>query len=134
MSARDCTLIADWEARLGSNALALRILGTLNDRKSEVERCALDGLQRENPQFSRAASPEFREEALGHCNEILQLMLAIAGTRVATPGPETFRFVETHARRRAPAVSAGRLAQRLSSGAQGLLGSDAQFGRGRHRR
>lgn len=56
MSARDRTLIADWEARLRDNALALRILSTLKDRKSEVERCALDGLQRENPQFARAAT------------------------------------------------------------------------------
>ncbi len=101
MSARDRTLIADWETRLRANALAARILTTLNDRKSEVERSALDGLQRENPQFSRAASPEFREEALGHCNAILQSMLAIAEGRTAALGPEPFRFVETHARRRA---------------------------------
>ncbi len=101
MSARDHTLISDWKARLNANALASRILSTLYERKSEVERCALDGLQRENPEFSRAASPQFREEALGHCNAILELMLAIADARTSSPGPEPFRFVETHARRRA---------------------------------
>ena len=76
--ARADTLIRDWETRLHANALASKILGTLNARKSEVERCALDGLQRENPQFERAASPQFRAEALGHCNDILKSMLAIA--------------------------------------------------------
>ena len=55
MSRRADMLIRDWETRLHANALACYILGTLDDRKSEVERCALDGLQRENPQFERAA-------------------------------------------------------------------------------
>jgi hypothetical protein len=101
MSGRDHTLIADWEARLKANALGLRILLTLNDRKSELQRCALDGLQRENTQFARAASPEFRKEAIGHCDAIIELMLAIAQTRAAQLGPEPFGFVTAHARRRA---------------------------------
>jgi len=100
MSGRGYKLIRDWENRLRANALALQILGTLNERKSEVERCALDGLQRENPQFERAASPQFREEALGHCNDILQLMLAIASGRASGLGDGPFHFVETHAVRR----------------------------------
>jgi PucR C-terminal helix-turn-helix domain/GGDEF-like domain len=101
MSARDRTLISDWEARLHANALASQVLSTLNERKFEVERCALDGLQRENAQFSRAGTPQFREEALGHCNAILELMLAIAESRTSSLGSEPFRFVETHAKRRA---------------------------------
>jgi hypothetical protein len=100
MSGRDDTLIRDWQTRLHANALASRILATLNERKSDVERCALDGLQRENPQFERATSKQFREEALGHCNDILQLMLAIAGARTAGR-PDPFGFVRTHAVRRA---------------------------------
>jgi hypothetical protein len=101
MPDRDRSLISNWEARLHADALAIRVLGTLNDRKAEVERCALDGLQRENAQFARAASPQFREEALGHCNAILQLMLAIARARTSSLGSEPFRFVGTHAARRA---------------------------------
>jgi hypothetical protein len=101
MSERDHTLITDWEARLRANALALRILLALNDRKSELQRCALDGLQRENPQFARAASPEFRKEAIGHCDAIIELMLAIAQARAAQLGPEPFDFVRAHGRRRA---------------------------------
>jgi hypothetical protein len=50
MSGRAETLIRDWETRLHANALASQILATLNERKSEVQRCALDGLARENPQ------------------------------------------------------------------------------------
>jgi PucR C-terminal helix-turn-helix domain/GGDEF-like domain len=101
MSRRADTLIRDWEIRLHANALALQILGTLDQRKSEVERCALDGLQRENPQFERANSRQFREEALGHCNDILQLMLAIAAGRASLLGGDPFHFVHAHAVRRA---------------------------------
>jgi hypothetical protein len=94
-------MIADWEIKLRDNAMAARVLSALGDRKSEVQRCALDGLPRENPQFSRAASTEFREEAMGHCDAILELMLAIAQSRTDPPGSEPFRFIETHATRRA---------------------------------
>jgi hypothetical protein len=111
MSERDHTLITDWEARLRANALALRILLALNDRKSELQRCALDGLQRENPQFARAASPEFRKEAIGHCDAIIELMLAIAQARAAQLGPEPFDFVRAHGRRRARASNSGSLAR-----------------------
>jgi hypothetical protein len=101
MSGRAETLIRDWETRLHANALASQILATLNERKSEVQRCALDGLARENPQFERATTKQFREEAVGHCDTILQTMLAIATGRAAALGPDPFRFVETHAVRRA---------------------------------
>ena len=101
MSQRDQALIADWESRLLANALAVRILGKLNERKAEVERCALDGLQRENPQFERAASPQFRAEALGHCNDILKSMLAIASGAARALGDDPFHFVVSHAVRRA---------------------------------
>ena len=101
MSGRAETLIRDWETRLHANALASQILATLNERKSEVQRCALDGLARENPQFERATTKQFREEAVGHCDTILQTMLAIATGRAAALGPDPFRFVEIHAVRRA---------------------------------
>jgi hypothetical protein len=101
MSGRDEALIGDWENRLHANKLAWRILSTLNERKSEVERRALDGLQRENPEFERAASPQFRAEAHGHCNDILHLMLEIATGQAAGLGPDPFHFVRTHAVRRA---------------------------------
>jgi sugar diacid utilization regulator len=101
MSGRDDALIRDWGARLYANALVSRILSTLNERKSEVQRCALDGLQRENRDFERAASPQFREEALGHCNDILHLMLAVATGQAAGLGPDPFHFVRSHTVRRA---------------------------------
>ena len=90
MSGRDEALIGDWENRLHANELAWRILSTLNERKSEVERRALDGMQRENPEFERAASPQFRAEAQGHCNDILHLMLEIATEQAAGHGPDPF--------------------------------------------
>jgi PucR C-terminal helix-turn-helix domain/GGDEF-like domain len=101
MARRDDTLIRDWETRLAESALATQILGSLNERKAEVERSALDGLQRENPQFERASSPQFREGALGHCNDILQLMLAVAAGHASRLGGDPFGFVHTHAVRRA---------------------------------
>jgi PucR C-terminal helix-turn-helix domain/GGDEF-like domain len=101
MSVRDQALIADWEGRLSANSLATRILSRLDERKTEVERCALDGLQRENPQFERAASAQFRAEALGHCNDILALMLAIASGSAPTREGDPFHFVAGHAARRA---------------------------------
>jgi hypothetical protein len=101
MPRRADTLIRDWETRLHANALASAVLATLNQRKSEVERAALDGLQRENPQFERATSKQFRDEALGHCNDILQLMLAIAQGCASGLEPDPFDFVATHAVRRA---------------------------------
>src|SRR5258708_38459187 len=97
MARRDDTLIRDWETRLAVSALARQILGTLNERKAVAERCALDGLQRENAQFERAASPQFRDEALGHCNDILQLMLAVATGRASRLGPEPVGFVHNPA-------------------------------------
>src|SRR4029077_6553048 len=97
MSQRDQALIADWEGRLKASALAVRILARLNERKAEAERCALDGLQRENPQFERAASPQFRAEALGHCNDILNLMLAIASGSAPAFADGPFQFVTNHA-------------------------------------
>jgi sugar diacid utilization regulator len=101
MSGRDDALITDWESRLHADALASRVLSTLNERKSEVQRGALDGLQRENPEFERAASPQFRDEALGHCNAILDLMLAIAAGQAAGLGADPLHFVRTHATLRA---------------------------------
>jgi GGDEF-like domain len=101
MSGRAETLIRDWETRLHANALASQILATLNGRKSEMPRCALDGLARENPQFERATTKQFRVEAVGHCDTILQTMLAIATGRAAALGPDPFGFVQTHAVRRA---------------------------------
>ena len=101
MSGRAETLIRDWETRLHANALASRILAALKTRKSDLQRSALDGLARENPQFERATSKQFREEALGHCDTILQTMLAIAEGRAATLGPDPFGFVHRHAVRRA---------------------------------
>src|SRR6266849_4088668 len=101
MSGRAATPLRNWETRLHANALASQILATLNERKSEVQRCALDGLARENPQFERATTKQFREEAVGHCDTILQTMLAIATGRAATLGPDPFAFVQAHAVRRA---------------------------------
>jgi sugar diacid utilization regulator len=101
MSQRDQALIADWESRLSASALVVRILGKLNELKAEVERCALAGLQRENAQFERAASPQFRSEALGHCNDILKSMLAVASGSAQTLGDDPFHFVASHAVRRA---------------------------------
>lgn len=40
-------------------------------------------------------------EAVGHCDTILQTMLAIATGRAAALGPDPFGFVQTHAVRRA---------------------------------
>src|ERR1700682_1165563 len=101
MSRRAETLIRDWEARLHANELASKILGTLDARKAQVQRGALDGLQRENSEFERATTKQFREEALGHCNDILQLMLAIAAGRASALGSDPFHFVQSHAVRRA---------------------------------
>jgi hypothetical protein len=101
MSGRAETLIRDWETRLHANALASQILATLNERKSDLQRCALDGLARENPQFGRATTKQFRKEAVGRCDTILQTMLAIATGRAAALGPDPFGFVRTHAVRRA---------------------------------
>jgi hypothetical protein len=101
MSRRADPLIRDWETQLQANALASRILGTLSKRKSEVQRCALDGLQRENAEFARAASAQFRREALGHCNDILALMLAIAAGQASELQGDPLGFVKTQAERRA---------------------------------
>jgi hypothetical protein len=101
MSRRADPLIRHWETQLQANALASRILGTLSKRKSEVQRCALDGLQRENAEFARAASAQFRTEALGHCNDILALMLAIAAGRASELQGDPLGFVKTQAERRA---------------------------------
>ena len=97
---RQETLIRDWETRLHANALRVsQILATLNERKSEVQRCALDGLARENPQFERATTKQFRKGAVGHCDTILQTMLAIDSDKGARPRSAPIRFASSRSMR-----------------------------------
>jgi hypothetical protein len=98
---RATTLLLNWGDRLQADALAARILRRLSERKNEVQRCALDGLQRENPAFGQAANEQFQKEAVGHCNDILAVMLATATGEVAKLGPDPLGFVRLHAVRRA---------------------------------
>jgi hypothetical protein len=94
-------LVRSWGERLQANALAPRVLRALAERESDVQRCALDGLQRENPAFGRAATEQFRQEAIGHCHKIMEVMLAIAAGHSTGLGTDPFRFVRAHAVRRA---------------------------------
>src|SRR5579864_8939337 len=101
MSERAATLLREWSARLQENALAARVLAALDARKGDVQRCALDGLQRANDAFRPAADEQFRKEAIGHCHDILNAMFAIATGRAAGLGVDLFGFVRLHAIRRA---------------------------------
>jgi hypothetical protein len=101
MSDRAAALVRYWGARLAENALAARALAEIRTRPNDVQRCALDGLQRENVAFERAAGEQFQKEAVGHCHDILNAMLAVATGRAAANGVDLFGFVRFHAIRRA---------------------------------
>jgi PucR C-terminal helix-turn-helix domain/GGDEF-like domain len=101
MSERAAVLIRTWGARLQDQALMTRILTAVHEREKDVQLCALDGLQRENPAFARAAGEQFRSEAVGHCNDIGKTIFAIGTGNGATLGKDPFSFVRSHAIRRA---------------------------------
>ncbi len=101
MSERAAALIRDWGPRLTRDALVERILVAAQARVPDVQLGSLDGLQRENAAFQRAASEQFRNEALGHCKDISHTMFAIASGRAASLGRDPFSFVRPHAIRRA---------------------------------
>ena len=133
MSDQAAMLVRNWGARLQEDALAARVLAAVNLRHNDVQRCALDGLQRENSAFQRAANEQFQNEAVGHCHDILNAMFAIATGRTAGPGADLFGFVRLHAILGAPGRSfplAGSLnAYRLAH--KGYLDSHARRGGGR---
>ena len=97
MSDQAAMLVRNWGARLQEDALAARVLAAVNLRHNDVQRCALNGLQRENSAFQRAANEQFQNEAVGHCHDILNAMFAIATGRTAGPGADLFGFVRLHA-------------------------------------
>jgi sugar diacid utilization regulator len=101
LATRAETLIRHWGARLRADALAARVVRSLDDRQSEVSLCTLDLLRRENPAFGRAGAEKFREEALAHCHDIWAAMFAIALGRPGDIGHDPFAFVRSHAVRRA---------------------------------
>lgn len=101
MSERAVALVRDWGPRLTRDPLAKRILVAAQARVPDVQLAALDGLQRENAAFQRAAGEQFRNEAIGHCKDSSHTMFAIASGRVASLGADPFGFVRLHAVRRA---------------------------------
>jgi sugar diacid utilization regulator len=101
MSERAVTLVRNWSARLQENPLIGQVFRVVEDRHSDVQRCALDGLERENTAFQRASSEQFQREALGHCHDILNAMLAIVAGDAGNASTDPFDFVRHHAIRRA---------------------------------
>jgi hypothetical protein len=101
ISERAAALVRDWGPRLKQDLLVERILVAAQGRVPDVQLSALDGLQRENAAFQRAAGEQFRNEALGHCKEISHTMFAVASGRVGSLGADPFSFVRLHAIRRA---------------------------------
>src|SRR5215470_3019895 len=95
MSERVAALIRNWSARPRDQALMTRILAAVHERENDVQLCALDGLQRENPAFARAAGEQFRSEAIG------KAIFAVGTGNAATLGNDPFSFVRIHAVRRA---------------------------------
>jgi len=101
MSERAVTLVRNWTARLQENSLVGQVFRVVEGRQSDVQRCALDGLERENTAFQRASSEQFQREALGHCHDILNAMLAIVAGDAGNASTDPFDFVRHHAIRRA---------------------------------
>jgi sugar diacid utilization regulator len=101
MSERATALVRDWGLRFKPDPLVERILVEVRERATELQLSALDGLQRENAAFQRANTEQFRSEALGHCKELSNTMLAIASGRGEALGSDPFSFVRLHAARRA---------------------------------
>jgi hypothetical protein len=101
MSERADDLVHHWSGRFPLAPWAPQILAAAGVRREDVQRCALDGLQRENAAFGIASTAQFQREAAGHCHDILNAMLAIAGGSAAERGADLFAFVKLHAARRA---------------------------------
>jgi sugar diacid utilization regulator len=101
MSERAVTLVRNWTARLQENPLVGQVFRVVEGRQSDVQRCALDGLERENTAFQGASSEQFQREAVGHCHDILIAMLAIVAGDAGNGSSDPFDFVRHHAIRRA---------------------------------
>src|SRR5262245_22184105 len=101
MSERVAALIRNWRGRLQNPALMTRILAAVHEREKDVQLCALDGLQRENPAFARAAGEQFSSEAIEHTHDIGKTICDIGIGNAATLGNDPFSFVRIHAVRRA---------------------------------
>jgi sugar diacid utilization regulator len=98
MAARD-TRILDWQQRFRKSPLARDAVLVLAGRAPEIWQRTFDLLRKESPEYRNAVDDEFTAESKGHCGELLQTIVAIAGGRLRSTDP--FAFVRKHAEWRA---------------------------------
>ena len=98
---RTDTLIRRWGERFRQDPLAAGVVLALRERSDDIWHHAFELLQRESPEYRNAVDEEFTRESKGHCNELLGMIIAVAGARVKISGTDPFDFVRTHAAWRA---------------------------------
>jgi hypothetical protein len=116
-------LIPEWAERFRKDRLASAVVAGLRGRSDEIWQKAFELLQQESPEYRNSVDEEFTKESKGHCNEVLQTIIAVAAGHIKRAGVDPFEFVRTHAewraRHRVPLVAslhAYRLAHRIYGG------------------
>jgi len=94
-------LIRQWGDRLAKTPLARAVIQNLRARADEIWQHAFELLQRESPEYRNSVDDEFARESKAHCNELLQMIIAIAAGQVRKTTLDPFDFVRTHAQWRA---------------------------------
>jgi sugar diacid utilization regulator len=90
-------LVRDWGARLRKDALALRVVKALHERRDDVWRTNFGLFADANPNLQRTSDSEIQQESKAHCNENTEVIVKIARARPEMLGPDPFAFVRGHA-------------------------------------
>jgi hypothetical protein len=90
-------LVRDWGARLKTDALALRVVKALHERRDDVWRTNFGLFKDANPDLQRTSDNEIQKESKTHCNENTEVIVAIANAKSAKLGADPFAFVRGHA-------------------------------------
>ena len=81
--------------------MATGVVAQLHGCSNEIWQHAFELLKRESPEYRNSVDDEFTRESKSHCNELLNMIVAIATRRVSKSGGDPFDFVRTHAQWRA---------------------------------
>lgn len=90
-------LVRDWGVRLKEDALVLRVVKALYERRDDVWRANFGRFANANPNLQRTSDSEIQQESKAHCNENTEVIAKIARAKPERLGLDPFAFVRGHA-------------------------------------
>ena len=94
---RGLELVRDWGVRLKEDALTLRVVMALHERRDDVWRTNFGLFANAHPNVQRTSDNEIQKESKAHCNENTEVIVKIARAKPEKLGPDPFAFVRGHA-------------------------------------